>query len=94
MRYGSSRGGEEVKHLTQMMMETAQLGPETVAHTILTQAGKGRFRIYVPGKSKAVHWFSRMFPNLFLKVKLRMASKREQFIKDLEHKYEKLSAKR
>ncbi len=81
------RGGEDVKHLTNLLMETAQLEPAEVAHTILTEAGKGTFRIYVPWKSRAVHWFSRMFPNLFLRIKLRMATKQEKLRADLERKY-------
>jgi short-subunit dehydrogenase len=86
----SSRGGEETKHLSHLLMETAQLEPTEVAHTILTQAGKGAFRIYVPWQSKLVHWFSRMFPNLFLKVKLRMAGKRDKMREQLERKYAKI----
>lgn len=83
----NSRGGDEVKHLTHLLMETAGLEPTKVAHTILTQAGDGRFRIYVPGKSKLVHWFSRMFPNLFLKIKVRLAQNRDKMKHDLERKY-------
>jgi short-subunit dehydrogenase len=86
----NSRGGEDVKHLSQLLMETAQLEPKEVAHTILTQAGRGRFRIYVPGKSYLVHWFSRLFPNLFLKVKLRIAQNRDKMQQDLEKKYAKM----
>ncbi|CAN5440620.1 SDR family oxidoreductase [soil metagenome] len=82
-----SRGGEEVKHLTHLLMETAQLEPDKVAHTILTQAGKGTFRIYVPFQSRIIHWFSRVFPNIFLLVKQRMAGKREEMKARLEKKY-------
>ncbi len=88
----SSRGGEEVKHLSHLLMETGQIEPDTVAHIILTQAGKGAFRIYVPFQSKLVHWFSRMFPNLFLKIKLRMAGKRVEMKQRLEKKYAALKA--
>lgn len=88
-----ARGGEEVKHLTEMLIATSNLEPETVAHTILTGAGKGKFRIYAPGQSKALHWFSRWFPNLFLKAKLYMGKNREKSIQRLEAKYRRIQGK-
>lgn len=88
-----STGSEEVKHLSNLLVQTSNLEPETVAHTILTQAGKGKFRIYAPWQSKLVHWFSRVFPNLFLSIKLKGAANREKMLKRLEDKYAKQQGK-
>lgn len=89
-----STGTEEVKHLSNLLVQTSNLEPETVAHTVLTQAGKGKFRIYAPWQSRLLHWFSRVFPNLFLKVKLMGAANREKMLKRLEDKYAKQQMKR
>ncbi len=88
-----STGTEAVKHISNLMVQTSNLEPETVAHEILTQAGKGKFRIYAPWQARALHWFSRMFPTLFLKLKLKGAANREKLEQRLERKYAKMQGK-
>ncbi len=88
-----STGTEEVKHISNLMVQTSNLEPETVAHEVLTQAGKGKFRIYAPTQSRILHWFSRTFPNLFLKLKLKGAANREKLEQRLERKYAKMQGK-
>lgn len=85
----SSHANEDVKHISNLLVETSNLEPETVAHTILTQAGRGKFRIYAPWQSRVLHWFSRTFPSLFLAIKAKGSQNREQFEQRLEQKYAK-----
>ncbi len=89
----SSTASEEIKHISNLLVATSNLEAETVAHKILTEAGQGKFRIYAPRKSRTLHWFSRIFPNLFLKLKLMGGKNREQFEQRLEKKYAKMKRK-
>jgi short-subunit dehydrogenase len=89
----SSTASDEIKHMSNLLVATSNLEAETVAHKLLTEAGNGKFRIYAPRRSRTLHWFSRIFPNLFLKLKVKGSQNREKFEQQLEKKYAKMKGK-
>lgn len=69
-----SRGPQEAKEITAMMMEQSGLGPDDVARSILKQAGQNKFGLYAPAKSKWLHRVIRWFPGLARMGRARIAA--------------------
>lgn len=67
-----AKGSEEAKAEAALMIKRSNLKPDAVAAIILSDAAKGKQYIHGTRQSKMVHWFSRMFPQLMSKLRVKM----------------------
>lgn len=72
-----NRGPEHATAIGKAKTQKITIGPEVVAHKILTQSGNGTFYIFHPFQALWVNWLKRFTPTLFLKLKANMFSKKK-----------------
>ncbi|MFN8277509.1 MAG: SDR family NAD(P)-dependent oxidoreductase [Chitinophagales bacterium] len=78
------RGPEAATGIGQILVEKAPILPEAVASHILDQSGKGRFHIFYPFEARGLWWFKRMFPGVFLWIKMRLFARKDWVIQRLQ----------
>jgi short-subunit dehydrogenase len=79
-----NRGPEHATSVGKFMAEKQKITPDTVAEKILVQSGKGKFYIYHPYSAYWIALFKRMFPGLFLKLKVNMFKKKKWVLENLK----------
>lgn len=80
-----SKGGDDVTADAAIMMERSKVSAQQVAQSILKAAGSGRFQEYITFEARMVHFVQRLFPSLFRRIRVRLASDRGM----LQRKYGK-----
>jgi len=79
-----NRGPEHATSVGKFMAEKQKITPETVAEKILEQSGKGKFYIYHPYSAYWISLFKRVFPSLFLRLKVNMFKKKKWVLENLK----------
>lgn len=62
------RGGENVRKITQYLLDRSGIEPPAIAQEILHRAAKKELYIILPGNARKLWWFKRLFPMKFRKM--------------------------
>jgi len=80
-----NRGPEHATAIGKKKADSIAIGPEIVANKILEQSGAGKFYIFHPFQAVWVNLLKRFLPNLFLKIKVNMFSKKKWVVAQLKN---------
>ena len=64
----SVRGGENVKRITQYLLDRSRLEPKAIAQEVLMRCGKGELYVILPKNARKLWWYKRLLPMRFRKM--------------------------